>query len=232
MKTFGIFLHTILFIIVTIPSFAAQQSTCYGTTKNGLLKNGIKLPSSGNNFTSYSSIGSTLGRTYVHSEIYKIIINSYNDLNTQNPNWTFVYGETGFKQGGKFKPHKTHQNGLSVDFMVPVTNEQGKSVPLPTSPLNKFGYNIEFNDHGQYDDLKIDFEAIGAHIVALHKNTEKRNLKIWRIIFDPTLQPLLFKSKYGNYLKTKLKFSTKRSWVRHDEHYHIDFIVNCEPMPN
>jgi len=26
-----------------------------------------------------------------------------------------------------------------------------------------------------------------------------------------------------------VRFSTRRSWVRHDEHYHVDFDIPCEP---
>jgi penicillin-insensitive murein endopeptidase len=49
-----------------------------------------------------------------------------------------------------------------------------KSVYLPTSPLNEFGYSIEFNDHGEFEEYKIDFEAIAAHLVELHNRSEER----------------------------------------------------------
>ena len=50
------------------------------------------------------------------------------------------------------------------------------------------------------------------------------------MIFDPRLQPLLFKTKYGKKLKGKLKFNTKQAWVRHDEHIHVDFALPCKKM--
>ncbi|MDH5765520.1 MAG: replication initiation protein, partial [Gammaproteobacteria bacterium] len=28
--------------------------------------------------------------------------------------------------------------------------------------------------------------------------------------------------------KKNIQFSTKRSWVRHDEHYHVDFSIPCK----
>jgi penicillin-insensitive murein endopeptidase len=34
---------------------AAAQSTCFGTISKGRLENGVALPGSGRNFTSYSS---------------------------------------------------------------------------------------------------------------------------------------------------------------------------------
>lgn len=222
----------LLFILLLIPSVtfsATSESVCYGTTSNGKLVGGVKLPASGSNFQSYSSIGNILGRTYVHSKVQRVVVNSYRNLESKYPNKVFMYGETGWKEGGEFSPHKTHQNGLSVDFMVSVT-ESGKSVYLPTSPLNRFGYNIEFNENAEYENYKMDFEAIAAHLVELHKEAKRQGIDIWRVIFAPELQPALFKTKYGEYLRRNLQFSKKRSWVRHDEHYHVDFETMCQKM--
>lgn len=225
-----------LFILISliIPSWAecdiAVESTCYGTTKNGGLENGVKLPKKGPNFLPYSSLGVIAGRTYVHSKVCEVIINAFESLEKTNPDKIYMYGETGLKNGGRFKPHKTHQNGLSVDFMVPVLNADGHSVPLPTSPFNKFGYSIEFDKYGRYREYFIDFEAIAAHLKALHIEAKKAGIDIGRVIFDPELQPHLFKSKDGAYLKENLVFSKKGSWVRHDEHYHVDFKVKCNPL--
>jgi penicillin-insensitive murein DD-endopeptidase len=219
----------ILSILLLIPSILfAETSTCYGTTSNGRLENGVQLPSSGNNYIGYSSIARIVGRTYVHSIVKNIIVNSYRNLEKEQPEKMFKYAETGFEEGGQFKPHKTHRNGLSVDFMTPVINSNGESVHLPTNPLNKFGYNIEFNETGKYGELSIDYEALAAHIVALHKEAKSQGYELWRVIFDPNLQPNLFETQYSAYLKKNINFSKKRSWVRHDEHYHVDFEVPCQ----
>ena len=205
----------------------AGLSVCYGSTSNGWLEAGVQLPGDGANYKGYSTLAKFLGRTYVHSAVMDIILGAYKNLETEQPNKQFKYAETGFRQGGEFRPHKTHQNGLSVDFMVPVLNADGESVHLPTHPFNKFGYNIEFDEKGNYSGLKIDFDALAAHIVQLHKEAKKRGYDLWRVIFDPELQPPLFKTKYVVYLKENITFSSKRSWVRHDEHYHVDFSIPC-----
>jgi len=219
---------TFLILSITVSYASASDSICHGTTSNGSLENGVQLPSEGNNFESYSNVARLAGRTYVHSSVYNIVVAAYSDLEREQPNKVYKYAETGFKDGGQFSPHKTHRNGLSVDFMVPVVNSIGESVHLPTNPFNKFGYNIEFDNSGHYEDFKIDYEAMAAHIVALHREAKKLGYDIWRVIFAPELQPNLFKTKYGVYLKENIQFSTKRSWVRHDEHYHVDFIVPCQ----
>lgn len=208
----------------------AENSVCYGTTGNGALENGVKLPSKGNNFTGYSFAARIAGRTYVHSEVKSIIVESYTALEKSNPGKIYKYAETGNKKGGLFKPHKTHQNGLSVDFMTPVIDKKGRSVHLPTHAFNRLGYDIEFDANNQYDGLRIDYESLAAHIVELHKQATNRGHNLWRVIFAPELQAPLFQTKHASYLRKHIQFSTKRSWVRHDEHYHVDFDVNCKPL--
>ena len=156
------------------------------------------------------------------------MLNAYATLESEQPKKLFKYAETGFEAGGKFKPHKTHQNGLSVDFMVPVVNASGESVHLPTHPFNRFGYDIEFDKDGRLDEWRIDYEAMAAHIVALHKASVKRGYNVWRVIFAPELQSYLFETSYTSYLRKHIEFSKKRSWVRHDEHYHVDFAIPCK----
>jgi len=219
----------ILYCSFPVVSFSAE-SVCYGTTKKGRIEQAVKLPASGNNFVSYSSVAGMLGRTYVHSTVRDIIVTAYQQLESELPSKQYKYAETGFEEGGRFKPHKTHQNGLSVDFMVPVINEQGESVHLPTHVLNRWGYDIEFDKRGQYKDLKIDFEALAAHLVLLDKQARAHKVKLWRVIFDPELSPFLLETKYGEYIKENIKLSKKRSWVRHDEHYHVDFDIPCKAL--
>jgi len=226
MKT--IFAASLLIICSLTIQADVTESTCYGSAKQGRLENAVKLPDEGNNYTSYSTLAGILGRTYVHSKVYDVVISAYKMLETEQTNKVFKYAETGFKLGGEFKPHKTHQNGLSVDFMTPVL-KNGKSVHLSTHAFNKFGYSIEFNQRGRYKDYRIDYDALAAHLVTLHQSAQKQGIGIWRVIFAPELQPNLYHTQYADYIRKNIKLSKKRSWVRHDEHYHVDFSVKCKP---
>ncbi len=179
---------------------------------------------------SYGTVPALAGRTYVHSRVRDVIVAAYQMLEREQPGKVFKYAETGFQQGGAFKPHKTHRNGLSVDFIVPVINSKGQSVQLPTHPFNKYGYGIEFDGEGRIDDYRIDYEALAAHIVALHKTAHAQGMGIWRVIFDPQLAPNLYQTRYGMYIKQNIQIPAKASWVRHDEHYHVDFLVECKPL--
>lgn len=224
-----IYIATVNILLISFNA-EAQESTCYGTTKNGRLEKGVKLPSSGSNFTSYGNVPELVGRTYVHSIVKKVVIESYKELSKSVPNKLFKYAETGFEKGGKFRPHKTHQNGLSIDFMVPVTDKNNKSVYFPTNALNKYGYNVNFNKNGKNKNFKIDFDSLAAHIVALNKAALNNGIELWRVIFAPDLQGKLYATKYGSYVKNNIKIPTKKSWVRHDEHFHVDFKVKCKPI--
>ncbi len=216
-----------IFLFVTLNA-VAQSSTCYGTTANGRIENTVQLPPYGTNFIEYSALARMAGRVFVHSQVKDIILAAYKDLEKEQPAKVYKYAETGYEKGGEFKPHKTHRNGLSVDFMTPVIDREGNSVHLPTNLLNRLGYAIEFNEKGYFENYKIDYEALAAHIVALDRQAKLSGHKLWRVIFDPKLQPNLYKTKYADYLRANIKFSKKPSWVRHDEHYHIDFSIPCK----
>ena len=218
----------LLLMLGSTPIFA--ESTCYGATSNGKVDGAVQLPSSGANFRAYSDVGIALGRTYVHAQVLEIIATAYRELQQTLPDTKFVYGETGWKNGGSFKPHRTHQNGLSVDFFVPVRDGGGRSVALPTNIANKFGYDIEFDSRAKFRDYTIDFDAMGEHLYALDIAVNKLKAPIKLVIFDPVYLPKLFATKRGAYLKSNVKFMQTQAWVRHDEHYHVDFSIGCKPM--
>ncbi|HSX86325.1 MAG TPA: penicillin-insensitive murein endopeptidase [Cellvibrio sp.] len=224
----GFMKYCLIYLLLSPILVIAADSTCHGTTANGRLENGVELPRSGPNFVTYSNIARAAGRTYVHSEVREIVVEAYALLEREQPLKVYKYAETGFKTGGQFKPHKTHRNGLSVDFMTPVINKENESVHLPTNPVNRFGYDIEFDNKGLYKEFRIDYEALAAHLVALDKAAKARGHSTWRVIFDPQLQQGLFATQYADYLRQNINLSKKPSWVRHDEHYHVDFIVPCE----
>ncbi len=209
---------------------SAKESTCFGTTKKGRVEDAVKLPDSGPNFMSYGNVPELVGRTYVHSKVRDVIVSAYKMLETEQAGKVFKYAESGSSQGGEFWPHKTHQNGLSVDLMVPVLNEKGVSVHLPTNPLNQYGYGIEFDEYGRYEGYSIDYEALGALIVALHKSALSHGIELWRVLFFPALQPYLYETSYGDYIRSNITIPAKRSWRPHDEHIHVDFIVKCRPL--
>ena len=220
-------IYVILLSLISLSALGEVESQCFGNPNAGHLKNGWQLPSYGKNFHAYSSIGVLAGRNYVHSSVYRSVLAAYEILEKTNPNVIYIYGETGHKEGGEFKPHKSHRNGLSVDFFVPVVDSKGEPRELNIGITNKLGYNIEFNKEAIFNGLKIDFESIAKHIEALNITAKKEGSGIEVVIFDNEFQKLLFKTNTGKTLENVVTFSVKKPWVRHDEHYHVNFRVQC-----
>ena len=207
----------------------AAESRCFGTVSNGRIEASVKLPAGGPNFTAYSTLAAAAGRTHVHSVVAEVVTAAYAALQTRSPSTTYVYGETGWPSGGRFRPHRTHQNGLSVDFFVPVRNAEGQSVPLPTGVTDRLGYDIEFDAAARYGEYSIDFPALAEHLYQLHLAAKSRGVGIALVIFDPLFMPRLRATPRGGYLLQNLPFMKGKPWVRHDEHYHVDFAVPCQP---
>ena len=203
-------------------------SESVGTWEDGSLINGKRLPTCGANFVAYSRLCTALGRNTVNGAVRDVVLAAYERVGETCPGVMFTYGETGWPRGGRIRPHVTHRNGLSVDFMVPVRDASGNPARFPASPRNKFGYNVEFDDQGRAGELAIDFESMAAHIWALSECAQEQEMGLRRVIFDPELQPLLFATEYGAKIRDTITFSKKRSWVRHDEHYHVDFTLQTE----
>jgi penicillin-insensitive murein DD-endopeptidase len=208
---------------LTLALESSARSRSIGTPSHGRLEHGKRLPSRGPNFRAYSRLGTALGRNSVHSQVRAVVLATYAEMVTRAPGARFVYGETGWPSGGRFRPHRTHQNGLSVDFMVPVRTRSGAPAELPTWPWQKFGYGIEFDSMGRWRDLEIDYQAIAAHLTALDAAARRYALHIERVIFAPEQVRRLAAVPGGRAVVERLPFMRARPWVRHDEHYHVDF---------
>lgn len=196
-------------------------SKSIGTPKNGQLENGKRVPFSGKNFTTYSFFGFINGRTFVHDKVRKTILKTYEKCATAMPDQHFVLMETGHRTGGRFSPHRTHQNGMSVDFMTPL-KKQGKPY-AGHSIFSGWGYGRTFDNKGKTEKLEIDYETMAHHLLLLYETARQNGLTIKKVIFDPVLQPYLFQTKSGQKLKGKFYFTKGRVTFRHDDHYHVDF---------
>ncbi|WP_306392555.1 penicillin-insensitive murein endopeptidase [Telluria beijingensis] len=228
-------------MLVTLPLLVALAATptaaatappmagCYGTPAHGAVVGATALPVAGPNFEAYTALGVSLGRTFVHPTVGAIMLETYAALVQAAPGVRFVYGETGLQEGGPFPPHRTHQNGGSIDFMVPLRGADGRSVMLPRTPLNKFGYDVELDAQGRLGDLDIDAIAIAEHLHHLREAARRHGLEIARVILDPPLARRVLATERGRTLH-HLRWVWKKVWIRHDEHYHVDIGLQCSPL--
>ncbi len=197
-------------------------SACRGSTSKGRLDGGVRHPTLGENYGAYCYLCILALRTYGHESAINASVDSFDELAKSHPDARFVYGEIGFPWGGRFRPHRTHRNGLSFDYMVTLT--EGR---LPTHALNRFGNDAEFDSSGEGPSGQIDFAAIAAHLTALDRAARDRGGRIQRVLFAPDLQDDLFAAPGGAALKGRIYFNSRQSWVRHDDHYHVDFHFPC-----
>lgn len=205
-----------------------NTSVCYGTSAKGHLAHGKRLPFSGANYRAYHMSGYVAGRTYMHSSVRDAVNDAYAVLANSAPKLRFIYGESGFAEGGPFPPHHTHQNGTSVDFMVPLRSNNNEIVELETSVTNRGGYDERFDDEGYgKNGTRIDFEAIAKHLIALDQAARLHGIRVKRVILEPSLQKHLFAAPSGKSLPKLMTFMKSRAWFRHDQHYHVDFEVRC-----
>ena len=204
-----------------------RPSVSHGTPASGSLERGKRLPTAGPNFRAYSRLGALAGRNSVHSAVRGTVLDAYAALAVTKPDVRWVYGETGWPNGGRFAPHQTHQNGLSVDFMVPVRNAIGRSERLPTWPWQKFGYALHFDSTGRgrggARGLEIDFGAVAAHLAALADAATPHGLAVDVVILAPELEQRVLASPEARFLRGRVRFTRRPPWVRHDEHYHVNF---------
>ena len=239
----GIYLHTrkfwkytlgglslLLLFLLIYPNallwFESKNSSqAIGHVNNGQILHSKRIPFNGNNYSTYSYLGYFVGRTFVHEKLRQTILDTYQSCQVSCPDIHFVLGETGDHNGGLFIPHAAHQNGMSVDFMVPLQKE-GK-VYQAHHLLNLWGYSRRFDPQGKCDALNIDFETIAKHLWALNEAALANGLVLQKIIFNPVLQDKLLATESGKKI-SGFPFWQHREVLPYDNHYHVDFGLKPE----
>jgi penicillin-insensitive murein endopeptidase len=169
-----------------------------------------------------------LGDCFVNSKLEKVLRNSYMECETTCSGKYFSIMECSRKLGGKMLIHRTHQNGLSIDFMVPKLKEAGQKKLYDR--LGLFHYLLDFDMEGRLNINKkvaIDFETMGKHIIALDNAARNNGLMISKVIFMLELKDEFFKTDAGKEIKKRgiyfARSLPQKVNKMHDDHYHVDF---------
>jgi len=201
------------------------------SVSKGELINGKLIPFKGKNFTYFDAQSYLNGRAFLNDKVLKTLLEAYNSFETLLPNRMFYVMECSNQHGGKMFPHRTHQNGLSVDFMMPLVKENKPFYGLDT--LGADHYFLEFDNSGKYIDdpsVSIDFNLVAQHILILDKVAKLLHVKVAKIIINTDLKDELFATPYGKKLKTSGIYVVQKLSPLinslHDDHYHIDFEIN------
>lgn len=205
-------------------------SISVGSVSEGSIKNAKLIPFSGENYQYFDRWSYLNGRAFLNGKVLKAVLRTYEVLNQQLPNRGFKIMECSHQEGGKLFPHRTHQNGLSIDFMMPLTKGGRAYYELDDKGIKH--YLLDFDNSGKYNKdaaVSIDFNLVAKHILELNRQANKEGLKIVKVIIKIELKDDLFNTKYGKVLKNSgiyiVKGLTPKINELHDDHYHIDFGV-------
>ncbi|TNE82188.1 MAG: hypothetical protein EP332_01475 [Bacteroidetes bacterium] len=211
-----------------------KKSISKGTEGKGSLVNGKLFPFSGRNFRYFDTGSYLAGRAFCHDRVVKAMLGTYKQLESKESNRVYRVMECSHEQGGKLFPHRTHQNGLSVDLMIPL-KRNGKPY-FGLDDKGKAHYFLDFDQQGRWEKdtaIQVDFDLLCSYILAIHSNAAKHGLKVKKVILNTFLHDELFQTKNGFRLKeSRIYFAQKLSKeinALHDDHIHVDFEPIAQP---
>lgn len=208
-------------------------SKCNGSESAGTLDHSKLIPFAGTNYRYFDTMSYLAGRAYMSDKMRDILLASYKELEQTASGRHFMCMESGLKNGGPIPGHRTHQNGQSVDLMVPLLKNG-----LPYYGLDSMGgnhYLLEFDDKGRFRNdstITIDFNLIGQQVLSLDKQARLRGYHVKKVILKLELKDEFYATPNGKkvrqkniYLAMNLPPLTNK---QHDDHFHVDF----EPLPH
>lgn len=211
-------------------------SLAKGTVGNGALEHGKLMPYKGKNFIYFDRMSYLEGRGFLHGTARKSVIETYDSLYKVLPRRYFNIMECSNEQGGEMFPHKTHQNGLSIDFMMPLLKDGKPYYGLDT--LGAEHYFLNFDDDGKYKkdpSIEVDFNLVARHILLLDHFARQNGLSIFKVIIKIEFKDELFATEYGKRLKDSEIYVVQGLSPLinslHDDHFHIDFGFTINKTP-
>jgi len=203
-------------------------SVCTGTEAGGTLEHAKLLAFSGRNYRYFDTMSYVWGHAFMSDKMRNTLEASYAELETSAPGRIFTYMETGLMNGGPIPGHRTHQNGRSIDLMVPLLKDS-----VPYYGLDTIGgdhYSLQFDDKGRLKSdstIEIDFTLIGTQILSLDKQARVQGLHVKKVILMLALKPEFYATKTGKKVKSKgIYFAMNLPEAtdhQHDDHFHVDF---------
>ncbi|NRA13654.1 MAG: penicillin-insensitive murein endopeptidase, partial [Crocinitomicaceae bacterium] len=164
-----------------------------GSVSRGSLENGTLIPFSGSNFMYFDTASYLSGRAFTHHLVAQTIINTFKSFEANGKKRKFRIMEFSNEYGGKMFPHRTHQNGMSVDMMMPLMKDGKPYYDL--DDLGAMHYLLEFNKEGQYINdttISIDFQMAAEEINMMRNEASALGLNMTKVIFNTDLRDELF----------------------------------------
>lgn len=207
-----------------------NNSISTGMPGDGTMENGKLFPFQGDNFKHFDEWSYINGRAFMNHNLRDLVLESYDSLFARFPDQYWGIMECSLKSGGEISGHRTHQNGLSIDFMTPL--KKNDSAYYGLNDIGGPHYQLEFNDEGQLRSdttISIDFVKMGEHILSLNEFAKSHGLRVKKVILMKSLKNDLYATPSGKMILRKRIYITMNLPpnvdASHDDHYHIDFEV-------
>ena len=207
-----------------------QPSRSLGTVSNGSLENGKLMPFSGENFIYFDTTSYLKERAFLNHKVKDVVLEAYEELSREYPGRKFTVMECANRNGGKIFPHRTHQNGLSIDLMMPKI--KGGKPYYNLDDLGASHYALEFDGNGRYSndpEVTLDLELVAHHLLILQEKALNHGLSIDKVIIKTELKDELFAGEAGQELKNSSIYIVRKLSpminALHDDHFHVDFRI-------
>ncbi len=203
-------------------------SVSVGTVSQGRLKHGKLIPFFGPNFQYFDRDSYLAGRAFLNGALKNTLLDSYDSLFQVFPARLFRIMECSNEEGGELFPHRTHQNGMSVDLMMPLIQNNEPYYGL--DDLGAEHYGLSFDDQGRYDKderITIDFNLVALELLIIDYFAKRNGIRLSKVIIKIELKDELFATPFGQVLKgQKIYVVQGLSPIineLHDDHFHLDF---------
>ena len=227
-------LRSSLFLLLMISACSplprgSGNSRSLGSVGNGSLQHGRKFAYYGTHYRYFSPLSyHLLGRAWVHQKVAAATLEAYAALAEEGYDQRFMIMECSKREGGRMRPHRSHQNGTSIDFGTPLL-KYGRPY-TGDQALGIWHYAMDFSPSGQLrlrPWIRIDFEAMGKHILALDAAARHHGMYVKKVILKLDLKDDFYASQAGQEVKAKGIYLAQRLPRLidevHDDHYHVDF---------
>lgn len=188
-----------------------------GITAAGGLVGGRSIAPLGADLRSHSHLLAAVGRQYVHPDLARLLVAAASEereamgarRDADVSAWRVA--ETGWRTGGWFPPHLTHQDGLAVDVMTPLLAGR-----VPSGVPRQLGYGVDLGEDGSFAGTRADVERLARFFDALCTNAGEHGLVVRRLtVWGP------WHGAIRGRMRSTCRGNLADAALPHDDHVHV-----------
>lgn len=213
-------------------SLKGSSSTSIGSSDNGRLEGGVRLPDSGLGFLhNHSAEGDA---SYGTVETVQALVRAAAVFIRRCPGENAVINDLSGPQGGSVAHHWSHQVGRDVDILFFYRDTRNKPIKPLGVPIDPQGEGWDFKDLARGDDdlkVRMDLQRSWCFIQAL---IESAGPLIQRLFVAEHLRTMLLqqaeKSGAPSEIRERFGEITCQPSTPHDDHLHVRFFCTAEDV--